>query len=283
MNQRFFASSIVIALFFAVSCQALAPESPSRRKAKAAGPAIAESQQSSTSAEGESEFTAEDLAAMDQVEKGLILHKRPFPASPKKVAISPKKQRQIPPLQSFNGFPQTYFSPSIKDVLLKLMHDEQEGIRAAVYRFTLYDVAQAWANAKVQKNVTGRLIVDKGYQEDFCAALRLLNTNGVSLYTLKSQEGQFETMHHKVFLFYKNISDKKLVVTGSFNVTGAAHANNYENMIIVDDANIFKKYEEELDRIQVNMRPISANRLTCTVNKTAIGRALNQIPGDEPN
>lgn len=283
MNQPFFASSIVLALFFAVSCQAMAPESPSKRKTKAGTPPIAESQQSSTSAEGESEFTAEECEAISRAEKGIASPKRAAPVSPKKT-LSPKKPREIPPVQLFSTFPKVYFSPGIKDVVVKLIHDEKERIDAAMYRFTLYDVAQAWANARAEKNLQGKLIVDISYQEDFCAALRLLHKNGVPVCCLKATAGQFQTMHHKLLLFYKNSGDKKLVVTGSFNVTGAAHANNYENITISDDPAIFKACENEFARMQSNLRLVLENQMKCMANnKSAQGRALNQIPGDEPN
>ncbi len=51
-------------------------------------------------------------------------------------------------------------------------------------------------------------------------------------------------MHHKVFII-----DNKTVITGSFNPTKSGDKSNDENILIIHDENIVKKYLEEFERV----------------------------------
>jgi len=52
------------------------------------------------------------------------------------------------------------------------------------------------------------------------------------------------TMHHKVFII-----DNRTVITGSMNPTGAGNRKNDENILIIHDKEITKKYVEEFWRL----------------------------------
>jgi len=52
------------------------------------------------------------------------------------------------------------------------------------------------------------------------------------------------TMHHKVFII-----DNRTVITGSMNPTGAGNRKNDENVLIIHDKKIAKKYVEEFFRL----------------------------------
>ena len=58
------------------------------------------------------------------------------------------------------------------------------------------------------------------------------------------KDGNKQNMHHKVFII-----DEEIVVTGSFNPTGGGDTRNDENILIIEDEEIAKKYKEEFDRI----------------------------------
>jgi phosphatidylserine/phosphatidylglycerophosphate/cardiolipin synthase-like enzyme len=47
-------------------------------------------------------------------------------------------------------------------------------------------------------------------------------------------------LHHKVFII-----DNKTVITGSFNPSANANNNNYENILVINDEDLAKKYIEE--------------------------------------
>ena len=51
-------------------------------------------------------------------------------------------------------------------------------------------------------------------------------------------------MHHKVFII-----DEKVVITGSMNPSKSGNENNDENVIIIEDEKIAKKYVDEFENI----------------------------------
>jgi phosphatidylserine/phosphatidylglycerophosphate/cardiolipin synthase-like enzyme len=55
------------------------------------------------------------------------------------------------------------------------------------------------------------------------------------------------SMHHKIFII-----DNKTVITGSFNPSANADINNDENILIIHDKKIAKKYLEEFDYLWNN-------------------------------
>ena len=58
------------------------------------------------------------------------------------------------------------------------------------------------------------------------------------------QDGNKYSMHHKVFI----IDDTK-VITGSYNFSNSADSENDENIVILENAELAKAYEEEFKRI----------------------------------
>ena len=57
-------------------------------------------------------------------------------------------------------------------------------------------------------------------------------------------------MHNKFVLFENNILGKSLVSTGSFNFTRAAHRNNQENILVLDDDLFVMKYGKKFEQIK---------------------------------
>lgn len=51
-------------------------------------------------------------------------------------------------------------------------------------------------------------------------------------------------MHHKVFII-----DEKVVVTGSFNPTAGGNERNDENILIIEDEAIAKRFVEEFWKV----------------------------------
>lgn len=57
-------------------------------------------------------------------------------------------------------------------------------------------------------------------------------------------DGNKNVMHHKVF-----IVDDKTVITGSFNFSDSADQKNDENLLIIEDPAVAKRYNEEFKRV----------------------------------
>ena len=51
-------------------------------------------------------------------------------------------------------------------------------------------------------------------------------------------------MHNKIFII-----DEEIVITGSYNPTRNGDENNNENLVIIYDKNIAKKYVDEFNKL----------------------------------
>jgi phosphatidylserine/phosphatidylglycerophosphate/cardiolipin synthase-like enzyme len=88
------------------------------------------------------------------------------------------------------------------------------------------------------KGVKIQGIFEKTRQNEFSEYYNLNNSIDV-----KWDEYEY-VMHHKVFII-----DNKTVITGSFNPTVSADESNDENVLIIHDENIAKKYLEEFEKV----------------------------------
>jgi hypothetical protein len=163
--------------------------------------------------------------------------------------------------------PRAFFSPDIKAVILNLINNEQEEINAALYHFSLYDFAQAWALRKKLNNIKGFLIVNEDFQREPCAALRHLIENGITVGSAGARAGEYGIMHAKFMIFKNNTiqgAGKKLLVHGSCNATPAGHLNNDEHMTIEDNQNLITQFEEKLHQIAEKSTLIALQECKCT-------------------
>lgn len=77
------------------------------------------------------------------------------------------------------------------------------------------------------------------------------------------------TMHHKVFII-----DEKIVITGSYNPTKNANENNDENILIIHDEKIAKKYLEEFNYVY-------SDHEMDTKNEILISKIYYDAPGSD--
>ena len=182
-----------------------------------------------------------------------------------------------------------FFHPDIKSTILQLINNERKGIHGALYRFTLYDLADSLVKKSPAINVN--LIVNHDYQKDFCSALRLLVENNKTIAcntqrlqgTLNRKTGELcETMHHKFVIFHKQ-KGGKVLVTGSFNWTGIADCNNSENITVITDKKTIKRFQKEFDTLQKYTKILKKNDLKCQVSKSEYARQMNGIPNGVNN
>lgn len=206
--------------------------------------------------------------------KELIEDKKPLAKTTK------AKTKKLPLVQ----FPQAYFSPGIKDVFIKFIHDEQEKLEGAWYRFTLYKAAQAIVEGIKTRNIAVTLAVNRDYTSDFCSPLKLIIDGGGKVFKknkgrASAQQEEYEHLHHKFMIFHNNVSNKKLLWTGSFNATGQANVNNFENVIIIDDPVTIAKFQTEFANILTYCTPIEAT--DCIAEEKNVSKYsydMNDIP-----
>ncbi len=184
-------------------------------------------------------------------------------------------------------YPRCYFSNDIKAAFLNCIANEQKGMRGAWYRFTLYDAASAMVKGMKERNMTIKLVIDeKHLTDDFCSPLRQVINNGGTVFKITQKgfshnPGNFEIMHHKFMIFRKNVNDKKLLWTGSWNATGQASSKNWEDALIIDDSETIARYEERMTELEKHSVAIQSNQ--CVSGKDTdpsinFARRMNGIP-----
>ena len=137
------------------------------------------------------------------------------------------------------------FSPqnNIIDLIIDCINEEQESITVLAYCFTQPRIAKALERQFKQKKVSVLIIADHS-----------MATNGYYNKTLRKLEQVVDVklyqppdngiMHNKCILFSKNIDNKPLLITGSFNFTRSAQKKNCENIIISNEKELYTSYKK---------------------------------------
>jgi len=132
-----------------------------------------------------------------------------------------------------------YFSPNggCTDAIVQEINRAQKSIDVMMYAFTSRPIVQEMVKAK-ERGVAIRVLLDKAQETQKFAKGRYFTNKGI--------EVRYDTgaglMHNKV-----GIIDGKLVFAGSFNWTAQAEKYNAENLLVIDDQVLIKKYQERFD------------------------------------
>ncbi|MFH1770476.1 MAG: phospholipase D-like domain-containing protein [archaeon] len=129
-----------------------------------------------------------------------------------------------------------YFCPHDdcqREVLEELVK-AKESIHFMIYSFTDEEIA-AMLIEKNKKIIVEGIIERQRITSKF-NVFRILNDSGVDV----MPDNNKATMHNKIFII-----DQKTVITGSYNPTANGKDNNNENVVIIHDENIAKKFVEE--------------------------------------
>lgn len=131
---------------------------------------------------------------------------------------------------------------NIQDELIARIHEAKSNLKIAVTWFTNHDLFNA--------------VVKKLDDPEFKVILIVLNDSinnkkeGVNFQELIDKKGKFyysgidNMVHHKFCII-----DNKTLVTGSYNWTYYAENRNWENIIILDNADIVKAFIEEFEKV----------------------------------
>ncbi len=138
---------------------------------------------------------------------------------------------------------EVYFSPkgAVRQRLVRAIQESQRTIDIAVYSFTASELAEALYSAKA-RGVRVRVVVDQQQAESGGSGIRGLRLNGITVRTLGVPEQSL--MHHKFAVF-----DERLVATGSYNWTNSAEHANYENLVVLDEPEAVRRFEQEFRRL----------------------------------
>ena len=166
--------------------------------------------------------------------------------------LSTQKNDSIP-IQSSSI--DVHFSPNGKclDFIVSVIDNAKSTINVQAYSYTAKCIAEALVRAK-KRGVDVRILLDRSQ----------LNAQGSQIYF--SQENNIYVAidyvpgiaHNKVMI----IDDEK-VLTGSFNWTVSAEMKNAENLLLITDKNVAKKYKDNWiarDKKATKLLPGSENK-----------------------
>jgi len=128
-------------------------------------------------------------------------------------------------------------------VIADLISKANESIYVQAYGITSTAIVNELISAR-GRGVKVRVLLDKSNLQDKYSKMRLLREAGIDV----SIDKVAGIAHNKVIII-----DLQKVVTGSFNFTKSADSRNAENVIIVNDKEIAKRYLQNwLSRKQKN-------------------------------
>jgi len=122
--------------------------------------------------------------------------------------------------------------------IISLIDRANESVDVAVYSFTHKEIADAMIRAK-ERGLKVRVILESDQVTSYSQYGRL-KAAGIEVELDKNPY----SMHNK-FL----VVDGRVVATGSFNYTEAADKKNDENLIIIWDPEVARKYESEFEEM----------------------------------
>lgn len=135
------------------------------------------------------------------------------------------------------------FPPDCDELLVNTIKQARKTIYAAVYTFTLDDVAEALI-AKAKKGVKVRVKVDARQTEkieSMKTIVKALESSDCEVKRVDMPQQTYTVKMHDKFL----VVDDKVVVTGSCNWTHYGTNVNAENMVVIESPAIAQRYVDE--------------------------------------
>jgi len=148
---------------------------------------------------------------------------------------------------SFNALTETEVYFSLYDdpelIIIKNIDNAKEFINIAMYTFTDIEISQAILKAK-DRGVDIKIYLDRSQVNAKYGKSRYFVNNGIEDIRISSNN---YIMHNKFA-----VVDNKIVITGSYNWTASAGERNDENLLVIDNENIIKKYQNQFNNLWNN-------------------------------
>jgi len=131
---------------------------------------------------------------------------------------------------------QVFFSPNggCTEAVVANVGKAKLTILVQAYSFTSAPIAKALVDAE-KRGVKVQVILDKSQRTEKYSDADFLLHEGVPTFI----DAKHAIAHNKIIII-----DSHTVLTGSFNFTKAAEEDNAENLLVIDDAALAKKYTE---------------------------------------
>lgn len=147
------------------------------------------------------------------------------------------------------------FSPEDKPVeyIVPYLHNARRNIRFMAFSYTQPDMGNAMLE-RIQSGVTVEGVFEAVGSDSEFSEMMLLHCGGGKM----RRDGNPGFLHHKVIII-----DNRIVITGSFNFSDNANTRNNENVIIIDNADIAKRYLDEFQRVWKEASDLDPARFQC--------------------
>lgn len=132
-----------------------------------------------------------------------------------------------------------YFSPNggCQKAIISEISKAQKTIDIAMYYLTSREIAQELVKAKERK-VNIHVVLDQNQEMQTYSKSRYLIKKGIEV---KYYVGS-SIMHNKFAVI-----DDKILITGSFNWTPTADQQNEENLLLISNKELIKKYKDRFE------------------------------------
>jgi phosphatidylserine/phosphatidylglycerophosphate/cardiolipin synthase-like enzyme len=129
---------------------------------------------------------------------------------------------------------EVYFSPGggAADAIVKELNNAKVSVLIQAYSLTSTTIAKALLETH-KRGVRVDVILDKSQRTEKYSSPTFLFNAGIRV-LIDSKHGK---AHDKIIII-----DEETVITGSYNFTNAAEKDNAENLLVVRDKNLAKRY-----------------------------------------
>jgi len=156
---------------------------------------------------------------------------------------------------------EVYFSlyDDPESIIIEKIDNAKDFINIAMYTFTDREIAQSILKAK-DRGVDIKIYLDRSQVNAKYTKSRYFINNGIKNIRISSNN---YIMHNKFAVI-----DNEMVITGSYNWTASAGERNNENLLVIDDKNIIKEYQNQFNILWNNK--YSLERYQELISKTNI-------------
>ena len=136
---------------------------------------------------------------------------------------------------------EAHFSPGLecRQRIIECFQKARRTADVCVFTITDNEISTEIERAKA-RGVAIRIITDNDKATDPGSDVDRLASRGVPVRVDRSEAH----MHHKFAIF-----DGKILLTGSYNWTRSAYAENQENLVVVSDQRLLEKFRAEFERL----------------------------------
>ncbi|TYZ13503.1 DUF1669 domain-containing protein [Hymenobacter lutimineralis] len=143
---------------------------------------------------------------------------------------------------------EVYFSPldDCADAIRRFIQRAAHSLQVCVFTISDDRITDALLAAH-RRGVRVQLLTDNEKLYDKGSDIRQLHAAGIPIHL----DATANHMHHKFA-----VADGRSVLTGSYNWTRSASLYNHENLLITDDPEAIRSYQQEFERLWAELPPM---------------------------